>query len=112
MIKKIVIILLIFMIITETIILYTQNMEVDKGNNDLLKILDEYNVVIDDKINLDEIRLKRNALQEEAKDMFGENNYEDMIENKKQQEEKLNNDIKLLENEIKGLESKIGNLEK
>lgn len=51
-------------------------------------------------------------MQDEAKDTFGENNYEDMIENKKRQEETLNNDIKSLENEIKGLEFKIDNLDK
>lgn len=110
--RQIFVIALIVMIITETIILYKQNIDLYKNNNNILNYLEENNLIIDDKIYMDEIKANRNVLIEEEKKLFGKNNYEDICEKQILQGEVLNKDVEVLENKIIDLELNIVNLEK
>ena len=101
--RKIVIVMLTTVIITETIILHNQNTEIRKINNNLLTELEENNLVIDDEISLEAVKKEKNNLKEE--------NIENLFEKQKQIVETLNQEIASLESKIVGLESNVKTLE-
>ena len=61
--RKIVIILLIFMIISETLILHSQNIKIREKNTDLLTQLEENSLIIDGKISLEAVKVEKENLQ-------------------------------------------------
>lgn len=109
--RKIVILLLISMIISETIILNNQNNEVRVKNTELLNKLEENNLIIDNKVSLESVKQEKNNLEEEAQLVFKEENVEDSFEEQKQIGENLNTEISELENTIIGLESNLSELQ-
>lgn len=108
--RKIVIVMLTTMIITETIILHNQNTEIRKKNKNLLIQLQENNLVIDNEINLGVIKQEKENLEEETQLLF-EENIDNLFEEQKQIKEILTKKITSLESKIVGLESNISTLE-
>lgn len=109
--RKIVITLLIFMIVLEIIALSNQNIEISQKNNNLLKELEENNLVIDNKISLEKVKKEKNVLEEETTLVFKEQNIEEQFENQKAIGNTLSEEITLLEDKILGLESKLSTLQ-
>ena len=110
--RKIVIIILMFMIISETIILHNQNTEIKIKNSDLLNQLRENNLIINDKISLERVYEEKNKLEEETQSVFKETNIEELFVKQQQIGETLSKELNLLENKILGLESNLNELQK
>jgi len=109
--RKFLIILLTTMMITETIILYKQNINVREKSSKLLKELTENNLVINDEVNLEEVKSERENLKEETQLVFKDNDAKSAFEELKEKEETLTSEISTLENDIIGLESSLGSLQ-
>ena len=108
--RRVVIVLLMVMIITETLILYNQNKEVRVKSNNLKSELQENNLIVDGKINLKKVKEKKNSLKEETALVFKEDNVELTFEEEKKKGEELIKEISALENTIIGLETNLSNL--
>jgi len=110
--RKIVIILLTFMIIVETIVLNNQNIKIIEKNNNLFKELEENNLIVDDEISLKNVIQEKSILEEETSLVFKEDDIEKEFENQKIIENTLSEEITLLEDKILGLESNLNTLQK
>jgi len=109
--QRAIIVLLISMIVTETIILYNQNKEINIKNNELFKELKENNLIIQKKINLDEIKKEKQNLKEYTIQVFKEETVEETFEKNKEINKTLTKEVSKLENKIIDLETKINSLE-
>ncbi len=103
--RKIVVIILFLMIISEILILHNQNSQIREKNKNLLSQLEENNLVIDGKISLETVKEEKSNLQEETKLVFKEENVKEQFEKQTQIIETLSEEISLLEDKILGLES-------
>ena len=110
--RKIVIILLLFMIISETIILHNQNVQIREKSNDLLNQLEQNNLVSEGEISLATVKEEKNNLEEKTLLVFKEESAEEQFEKQKEIEENLGSEIALLEDKILGLESNLSELQK
>lgn len=109
--RKIVVILLIFMIIVETLILNNQNIEIKEKNNNLLKSLEEKNLVVNNQINLESLKEEKNNLEEVTSEAFKDEDAEIIFEEQKEKNKTLSKEISILEEKIIGLESNLNQLQ-
>jgi len=108
--QKIMIILLISMIVTETIILYNQNKDISMKNDNLLLELKENNLVNKDKVSLEKTKEEKEKLEEYTTEVFKEESIEEVFNKNKETNEKLNGEVSELETQIVGLETQISTL--
>lgn len=109
--RKIVVLILMFMIVTESIILHNQNIEISKKNDKLLSELEKNNLIVDNKISLEKVQEEKNNLEEETQLVFKEEKVEEQFQNQKQIGDTLTAEISLLEDKILGLESNLNSLQ-
>lgn len=110
--RKIIIIILLFMIITETIILHNQNIKIREKNENNLKQLENNNLIVDNKINLEKIKEERHNLEEETQLVFKDDDIEIVFNTQKEISETLTEEITALESQIINLESNLSDLQK
>ena len=108
--QRIMIVLLISMIITETIVLYNQNKEISSKNNNLLAELKENNLITEDKVSLEKTKEEKQNLEEYTTKVFKEESAEEVFNKNKKTNEKLSSEVSELETQIVGLETQITTL--
>ena len=109
--KRLMIVFIIAMIITETIILFNQNKEINQKNNNLITQLKDNELIVDNKVSLEKIREEKNKIEDETQLVFKEENFETIYEREKLKSESLSNEISELENNIIDLETKVSSLQ-
>ena len=109
--KRLMIVFIIAMIITETIILFNQNKEINQKNNNLITQLKDNELIVDNKVSLEKIREEKNKIEDETQLVFKEENFETIFEREKLKSESLSNKISELENNIIDLETKVSSLQ-
>lgn len=108
--QRIMIVLLISMIITETIILYNQNQEIREKNNNLFDELKENNLVNEGKVNLEKTKEEKENLEKYTTTVFKEERIEEVFNKNRETNEKLTDEIAYLETQIVGLENQVSKL--
>lgn len=109
--QRIIIMLLISMIITETIILYNQNKEITENNNKLIIELQENNLILEEKVSLEQIKKEKEELKEYTSKVFKEETVEEKFNKNKNTNKKLTKEVAALENKVTSLETKLNSLE-
>lgn len=109
--QRIIIILLISMITTETIILHNQNKEIIEKNNNLLLELQENNLILEEKVSLKLVKEEKEGLKEYTTKAFKEESIEEIFNKNKNTNKKLTNEVEDLEKKITSLEKKLNILE-
>lgn len=109
--RKIVIILLIFMIVTETLILNSLNVEIKEKNSNTLKLFEENNLIVNDRINLEVLKEEKSNLEEITSEAFKDEDAEIIFSKQKEKNESLTKEISVLEEKIIGLEDNLNKLQ-
>lgn len=109
--RNIIVILLSTMIITEMFILTNQNKNITIKINDIYNEFEDNNLVVNNKINLDDLIKKKEELKQHTQTVFKNDDIELIFENQNKLTEELNDEISILENTIINLENNLGKLE-
>lgn len=109
--RKLVTVLLMSMIITETIILYKQNINITQRNNNLMNELKENKLIINNKISLNGVIEEKNILKERTQLVFKEEDIESKFKKETEKSETLSKTILEIENNIVTLESQVSTLQ-
>jgi len=99
------------MIITETIILFKQNINILDKNNNLIKELEENKLIIENEISLNNVIIEKNELKEKTQLVFKEEDVESIFKKEEDKAEELNKTILELENSITKLEDEVSTLQ-
>lgn len=109
--RKFAITLLIAMIVTETIILSKQNIDISQKNNGLLKELEENKLIVSNEISLNGVIEEKNIVKEKTQLVFKDEDIESKFKKEEEKGESLNKTILELENNIVALESQVSTLQ-
>lgn len=108
---RIIMVLLISMILTETIILFNQNQEINKKNKSMISELKDNNLIVDNQVSLEKTKEEKESLKKYTEEVFKVEGIEVIFDKNKETNETLTSEISELENSIVHLENKINQLE-